>query len=195
MCLGVLARGAAVGKERVLQGLQQIGEVAERTGLSLRTIRYYEEVGLVVPAGRSSGGFRLYSDDDVQRLLLVKHTKPLNFSLEEMRDLLAVLDVLTGQPVAENRERAAGDRAELRERLAMFREAARTRVESLRSEWPPRRRSRRGWARCWTRRSRSPAGSGELSRGRCRVGGRCWGRAGRGGPATHVRGDQPSGCR
>ena len=117
-----------------MRGLQQIGEVAERTGLSLRTIRYYEEVGLVVPAGRSSGGFRLYSDDDVQRLLLVKHTKPLNFSLEEMRDLLAVLDALTGQPVAENRERAVGDRAELRERLAMFREAARTRVESLRGE-------------------------------------------------------------
>ena len=48
-------------------GLQhaQIGEVAERTGLSLRTIRYYEEVGLLSPSGRTAGGFRLYADSDV----------------------------------------------------------------------------------------------------------------------------------
>ena len=45
----------------------QIGEVAERTGLSLRTIRYYEEVGLAVPSARSQGGFRLYTEPDVGR--------------------------------------------------------------------------------------------------------------------------------
>ena len=48
--------------------LHQIGTVAERVGLSLRTIRHYEEVGLVVPSGRSAGGFRLYTDGDVERL-------------------------------------------------------------------------------------------------------------------------------
>ncbi|RZQ64895.1 MerR family transcriptional regulator [Amycolatopsis suaedae] len=74
----------------------QIGEVAERTGLSLRTIRYYEEMGLVVPSARSQGGFRLYTDPDVQRLQLIKRMKPLGFQLEEMRDLLAVLDPLPG---------------------------------------------------------------------------------------------------
>lgn len=42
----------------------QIGEVAERIGLSLRTIRYYEEVGLVVPSVRSQGGFRLYTEPE-----------------------------------------------------------------------------------------------------------------------------------
>lgn len=76
----------------------QIGEVAERTGLSLRTIRYYEEVGLVVPSGRSPGGFRLYTDPDVDRLRLIMRMKPLGFQLDEMRELLAILDPHDGDP-------------------------------------------------------------------------------------------------
>ncbi|MFC4857806.1 MerR family transcriptional regulator [Actinophytocola glycyrrhizae] len=76
----------------------QIGEVAERTGLSLRTIRYYEEVGLVVPSARSQGGFRLYTEPDVERLELIKRMKPLGFQLDEMRDLLAILDPQSGDP-------------------------------------------------------------------------------------------------
>jgi DNA-binding transcriptional MerR regulator len=72
--------------------LLQIGKVAERTGLSLRTVRYYEETGLVVPSGRTDGGFRLYSDADVDRLLAVKAMKPLGLTLDEMADLLALLD-------------------------------------------------------------------------------------------------------
>ena len=72
--------------------LLQIGEVAERAGLSLRTVRYYEEVGLVVPSARTSGGFRLYSGRDVERLLLVKRMKGLRLSLEEMRELADLLE-------------------------------------------------------------------------------------------------------
>ncbi len=72
--------------------LMQIGEVAERTDLSLRTIRYYEEVGLVVPSARSQGGFRLYTEPDIDRLNLIKKMKPLGFQLEEMCDLLTALD-------------------------------------------------------------------------------------------------------
>lgn len=75
-------------------GHMQIGEVATLTGLSLRTIRYYEEVGLVPPSARSAGGFRLYADEDVARLQLVKRMKPLDFSLEDMRELLEVIDAL-----------------------------------------------------------------------------------------------------
>lgn len=109
------------------EGLMQIGEVAERTGLSLRTIRYYEEMQLVVPTGRSQGGFRLYDADDVERLQLVKHMKPLDFSLEEMRDLLRILDALAVRP-----EQAV--LTGLLERLAMYRSAANCRVESLRGQ-------------------------------------------------------------
>lgn len=72
-------------------GTYQIGEAAERVGLSLRTVRYYEEVGLVTPTDRTSGGFRLYTDDDIERLALAKDLKPLGFSLDEMRELLDVL--------------------------------------------------------------------------------------------------------
>lgn len=92
----------------------QIGEVAERTGLSLRTIRYYEEVGLVVPSARSQGGFRLYQEREIERLRLIMRMKPLGFQLEEMRELLAILDPVPGAP----------ELADPRGRLAEFVEAA-----------------------------------------------------------------------
>lgn len=61
-----------------------IGEVAARTELSLRSLRHWEEVGLVRPSGRTDGGFRLYTDADVDRILAVRRMKPLGFTLEEM---------------------------------------------------------------------------------------------------------------
>lgn len=72
----------------------RIGEVADRLGLSLRSIRYYEETGLVEPSARTQGGFRLYTEPDVNRLLLIMQMKPLGFSLDEMRDVLEALDAL-----------------------------------------------------------------------------------------------------
>jgi MerR family copper efflux transcriptional regulator len=105
-------------------GLLQIGQVAERTGLSLRTIRFYEEHGLVRPTSRTDGGFRLYSDDDVARLEVIKRMKPLGFRLEEMQELLALL--------AERAERP--DDAALTDRLRMFHEAALARVHALREQ-------------------------------------------------------------
>lgn len=81
----------------------QIGEVAERTGLSLRTIRYYEEVGLVTPSARTRGGFRVYSETDAARLELVKRMKSLEFTLEETRLLFAVLSGLAARPTPQER--------------------------------------------------------------------------------------------
>ena len=72
--------------------LVQIGVLAERVGLSLRTVRYYEEVGLLTPSARSKGGFRLFGPQQEQRLLLLKTMKPLGFSLEEMSTLMSLLD-------------------------------------------------------------------------------------------------------
>ncbi len=71
-----------------------IGDVAERVGLSLRTVRYYEEQGLFAPAGRTDGGFRLYTDEQVDRLLLIKQMKPLGFTVQQMRELLDARDAL-----------------------------------------------------------------------------------------------------
>lgn len=105
--------------------LMQIGQVAERTGLSLRTIRFYEEEGLVVPTARTDGGFRLYSADDVARLEVIKRMKPLGFALEEMRELLTLLGEL---------DAGTGDRAQLLDRLRMFHEAATARVTALREQ-------------------------------------------------------------
>ncbi|WP_431034470.1 MerR family transcriptional regulator [Streptomyces sp. P6-2-1] len=124
----------------------QIGEVAERTELSLRTIRHYEETGLVIPSARSQGGFRLYTEADVARLMVVRRMKPLGFTLEQMRELLAATDRLdadTGALPPEEREellarvrayeREAGEQVErLRVQLARAEEFA----ETLRSRLP-----------------------------------------------------------
>ncbi len=106
----------------------QIGEVAERVALSLRTIRYYEEVGLAPPTARSQGGFRLYTESDVERLLLIRRMKPLDFSLEEMRDLLGLLDDLAA--AAEG----TPEREELVSRLALYRSIGEQRIETLRMQ-------------------------------------------------------------
>lgn len=76
----------------------QIGAVAKRAELSIRTIRHYDDLGLVRPSGRSEGGFRLYTDQDVTRLLLIRRMKPLGFTLEEMSDLLAIVDAHGSAP-------------------------------------------------------------------------------------------------
>lgn len=75
-----------------------IGELAELSRMSLRTIRHYDEVGLLKPSGRSEGGFRLYTQRDVARLLLIRRMKPLGFTLEEMAGLLRVIDTLETPP-------------------------------------------------------------------------------------------------
>ncbi|MDQ4051072.1 MAG: MerR family transcriptional regulator [Actinomycetota bacterium] len=77
----------------------QIGEVAERTQLSLRTLRHYDEVGLLRPSARSEGGFRLYTDDDVEKLLVIRRMKPLGYSLEEMLEVMRMIEA----PPAEQR--------------------------------------------------------------------------------------------
>lgn len=87
-----------------------IGALAERTGMSLRTLRHYDETGLLEPSGRTEGGFRLYTERDLSRLLVIRRMKPLGFSLDEMADLLDVVDQLrAGAGDAGTRDAGAGD--------------------------------------------------------------------------------------
>ncbi len=68
-------------------GGYRIGELAQRVGLTERTIRYYEELGLLDSVKRLEGGQRLYTDDDVRRLRFVQKLKMLGLSLQEMLEL------------------------------------------------------------------------------------------------------------
>lgn len=106
----------------------QIGEVAELCGLSLRTVRYYEEQGLIEPEARSEGGFRLYTDEQVERLRLIRQMKPLGFTVAEMRELLDARELL-GSSSAGHKQRALAT-----ERLTEFSSAAVQRCEELREQ-------------------------------------------------------------
>lgn len=100
----------------------QIGKLADRTGMSIRSLRHYDEIGLLVPSARTEGGFRLYTFEDEERLLLIRRMKPLDYSLEQMRELLDVVDELEAHPEdTENRARLDEIRAEALERQAKLR--------------------------------------------------------------------------
>lgn len=107
----------------------QIGEVAEIVGLSLRTIRYYGEIGLAPPSARTQGGFRLYTQDDVARLLLIMHMKPLNFSLEEMRQLFDARERVRSEAAPQ-----AEDRDALLQCIGTFADLAEERCTQLREQ-------------------------------------------------------------
>jgi DNA-binding transcriptional MerR regulator len=66
----------------------KIGQVAERTGLSVRTLHHYQDKGLLVPTGRTDAGHRLYTEGDLLRLLHIRTLKQLGLALEEIRQWL-----------------------------------------------------------------------------------------------------------
>src|ERR1700719_3844257 len=75
------------------QNFYTIEQVASRTGFTKRTLRYYEEVGLLPPTDRTEGNYRRYSEADIQRLERIKNLRDLlGFSLTDIRELLEVED-------------------------------------------------------------------------------------------------------
>ena len=94
----------------------QIGEVADRTGVTQRTLRFYEERGLLKPPSRMEGGFRLYSEDDIGRVEQIKRLQSLlGLTLAEIKDMVEAEEIkeelrATYRPdleVDERRERVA----------------------------------------------------------------------------------------
>ena len=67
-----------------------IGQLAERGGVNLETVRYYEREGLMLPPPRKSSGHRAYSPNAVRRLRFIKRAQELGFSLSEVKELLAL---------------------------------------------------------------------------------------------------------
>lgn len=72
--------------------LLRIGQLARTCGFTAKTLRYYEEVGLLQPAVRSSSGYRLYAEDSVARLRFVRKAKGLGFALTDIRTILGITD-------------------------------------------------------------------------------------------------------
>ncbi len=67
----------------------RVGQFARKSSVSIRTLRYYDQVGLLAPAGHSEAGYRLYTDDDLSRLQQIVALKYLGFSLDEITNCLS----------------------------------------------------------------------------------------------------------
>jgi DNA-binding transcriptional MerR regulator len=99
-----------------------ISELAARSGVPSTTLRYYEQVGLMPAAARSSGGYRVYDERAVSRLRFISRTKALGLALEDIRELVAVWDDDRCGPVQDR----------LRELLADRQRDVAVRIEQLR---------------------------------------------------------------
>jgi DNA-binding transcriptional MerR regulator len=71
----------------------RIGELADMVGMSPRTIRYYQEIGLLHPAKRAEGRKRLFTENDLQRLRFIKRLKHLGLTLSEMNELASIYKI------------------------------------------------------------------------------------------------------
>jgi MerR family mercuric resistance operon transcriptional regulator len=100
-----------------MNGLRS-GQVAQAAGLNQQTLRYYELRGLLAEPGRTPGGHRLYPDQTVTILRVIKAAQRLGFSLDEVADLLEAGRHHRGQPDAGLRQRSAAKLAEVEAKIA-----------------------------------------------------------------------------
>jgi len=141
----------------------QIGEVAQAIGLSISTMRHWDEMGVVEPSGRSNGGFRLYTDDDIARLRWVMRLKPMKLTLEEIRELLELKDrAASGSLSDDDRGRleffalaADASGRKLREQLSWSNEIATELHAAARRGTTGGARHSRAGKHCFTRRGQS----------------------------------------
>jgi len=69
-----------------------IGEIARRSDLPTKTVRYYADVGLVKPSGRTEAGYRVYDDKTLRKLIFVRRARAMGFSVSECRKLLSLYE-------------------------------------------------------------------------------------------------------
>jgi DNA-binding transcriptional MerR regulator len=117
----------------------RIGEVAEAAGVSTRTVRYYEELGLVSPSGHSPGGARRYSDADLARVLRIRELQDLvGFNLDEIKTIVAaearLEELRTEYKAGRNPQREGelvAEAIEINDRLREDMRAKRSRLETF----------------------------------------------------------------
>ncbi|CAN7641427.1 MerR family transcriptional regulator [Bosea sp. LjRoot237] len=97
-----------------------IGTLAERTGVKVETIRYYEQVGLLPEPERSEGNQRRYGRAHVERLAFIKHARDLGFAVDSIRTLLRLSDT-PGMACDEAHAISAGHLKEVRDKIARLR--------------------------------------------------------------------------
>ena len=107
-----------------------IGEVAEKSGVPAKTIRYYEDVGLIPPARRTESGYRDYDDRDLATLRFVQRARSLGFSVKDVGALLALWHD-NARASAEVKSLAANHVAEIDHKLSELRSMRRTLVDLM----------------------------------------------------------------
>lgn len=98
-----------------------IGLVARRTGATVPTVRYYEEIGLLPAASRTAAGQRSYDEATVRRLVFIRRCRELGFSIEQVRELVGLVDE-PDRPCVEVRDIAAFHLQQVRRKLDELRE-------------------------------------------------------------------------
>lgn len=98
-----------------------IGLVARRTGATVPTVRYYEEIGLLPPASRTDSGQRSYDEAMVRRLMFIRRCRDFGFSIDQVRELVGLVDQ-PDRPCVEVRDLAAAHLEQVRRKLDELRE-------------------------------------------------------------------------
>jgi len=123
-----------------------IGEICKETGLSARTVRYYEELGLLPGVRRREGGRRVYGPDEVERLRFITRLKTLGLSLAEIKELNALHRIAGStremlerleellEAHQDELDRRIGELGSLRDEIVKYRTHVGERVEALRDE-------------------------------------------------------------
>ncbi|MEM1401072.1 MAG: Cu(I)-responsive transcriptional regulator [Pseudomonadota bacterium] len=102
-----------------------IGAAAKATGLPVKTIRYYADIGLVVPEERSEGGYRLYGQNELNKLVFARRARTFGFSIDETRELLSLY---------EDRDRSSADVKRIAQNRLVDIEAKMAELQALHAE-------------------------------------------------------------
>ncbi len=103
-----------------MSNLLTIGRLSKMSHVSIDTIRYYEELGLITHASRKSSGYRLYSEDAVLRLRFIKNAKSLGFTLKEIKELLRLKYDPDDETCHEVRKKAEEKLNEINEKIKIL---------------------------------------------------------------------------